>query len=189
MKHGILTFLVVASAISPAAIAQAQECQSAYLRLSGNLPSTAPIDPAGRAEPVVLSFSLSEIGAPDEILYLRAARVREDQWRLNFARNEAGDLDDTRGAFNLLLEFDGAGQQQNSVGMLLQSHSSDPRIAGSAMTVNFDQFTQLDRSSSLTPELLGREVSECGYDGQIVAIKTRPDSVRDELNPIVIEER
>ena len=189
MNIKLLSCVFAMMTVTAVALAQEPECQSAFIRLSGNLPSTIPVDSRGHAEPVILSFSLSDVGASEEHIYLRAARVREDQWRLNFARNESGDLDEGHSGINLLLNFDGAGQQLNSVGFIVQPHSANARVAGSALSVNFEQFTQLDLAPRFAKEVIRHEASQCGYDGQIVGIKTRADSVRDELNPIIIQER
>ncbi len=176
-------FIVIAVFFGIPSSIYAQTCYSNRVTVEGALPNHAQ---DGVTIDVGLQFSTED----ETAFYARFTKASESRWRVSLLRHtpvqDASQLrfDESGG----LLNFDSRGELTNGLQTVYQPLSSRLERAGSYYEIDFVGVvlrSELERPIQFV--INGGSQVTCQVEGQVEWIKTSPDQVRDELNPIAIE--
>ncbi|MCB0319270.1 MAG: hypothetical protein KDD60_00010 [Bdellovibrionales bacterium] len=167
-------------------------CDELEVHLSGVLARNAAIydqtrPTIRRSDSGVYNVPLDRLGVKGEKLALLFTRSSENTWRVDVLSDASGRIDLNVGIKNssaaTLLDFDEEGNQVSSQEVEFYPLGGLNGKVGSRVRIALTSFRLTEGENAFSEELYVDNEAACFEPAKIISVKSKADSVRDELNP------
>ena len=182
--------------LSGACVYSAKACDQLNLKITGQMPKSFAMESnKNELQRGIFNISLSSLGIKGEQARLVFTHTTKDRWRVDVQMSELENLASMPNIFTrpaaTILDFSQNGSQTAEQHLVLYPTGGILQKNGTSVIITLSGFTidsNVNEPSFSEEHTIDSNVT-CIEPRKIISIKTKPDSVRDELNPYLPGER